>query len=173
MPVIFEGSRLRIERAHAHGKALAQAWNEIPAEDLDTVSAKVNTNGKGSIRLTRPKPSPPIPPSTLPPVCERRSVILLWWADSTYLPVQGVQRTSREHYSCLYRRSADSASFNAARNARSVFAARNAAPHTMPRYNPESCRRGTRPSCCVLARQLSPGSSGLRRASAGCVWHPC
>src|ERR1019366_4764431 len=73
MPVIFEGSRLRIERAHAHGKALAQAWNEIPAEDLYTVSAKVNTNGKGSIRLTRPKPSPPILPSTPPPVGESRS----------------------------------------------------------------------------------------------------
>ncbi len=60
MPVVFEGCRLRIERAHAHGTALAQAWNEIPAEDLYTVSAKMNSDGTGSFRLTRPKPVPAI-----------------------------------------------------------------------------------------------------------------
>jgi hypothetical protein len=60
MPVVFEGCRQRIERAHAHGKTLAKDWNEIPAEDLYTVSAKVNRDGTGSFRLTRPKPIPPV-----------------------------------------------------------------------------------------------------------------
>src|ERR1039458_6918719 len=60
MPVVFEGCRFRIERAEAHCKALAKAWNEISAEDLYTVNAKVNPDGKGSIRLTRPKPFPSV-----------------------------------------------------------------------------------------------------------------
>jgi hypothetical protein len=60
MPVVFEGCRLRVDRAHANGKALANAWNEIPAEDLYTVRVQVNPDGTGSFRLTRPKPVPTI-----------------------------------------------------------------------------------------------------------------
>ena len=56
MPVIFEGCRLRIERAYANHVALAKAWNEIPAEDLYRSGAKVNPDGTGAITLTRPNP---------------------------------------------------------------------------------------------------------------------
>ena len=60
MPGLFQGSWLRIERAHAQGKLLAQAWNDIPPEDLYAISAKVNSDGTGSFRMTRPKPVPAI-----------------------------------------------------------------------------------------------------------------
>jgi hypothetical protein len=56
----FEGCRLRIERAKAHGITLAVEWNSIPAEDLNTVRAHVNPDGTGRLWISQPKPIPAV-----------------------------------------------------------------------------------------------------------------
>jgi hypothetical protein len=47
----FRVARLRIDRAVSQGKALAQLWNAIPAEDVFKIKPRVTHDGWGSIRV--------------------------------------------------------------------------------------------------------------------------
>jgi hypothetical protein len=54
----FTVARLRLERAKAHGKSLADMWNAIPTEDFFRIRSRVEPDGSGKLFLTQVKPLP-------------------------------------------------------------------------------------------------------------------
>jgi hypothetical protein len=54
----FTVARLRLERANAHGKTLADAWNAIPNDHFFRIRSNVEPDGTGTIRFTEVKAVP-------------------------------------------------------------------------------------------------------------------